>query len=386
MRFVAALMVIVFHTSSGAPFFAAVPWPLHSIIDCGYVWVGFFFVLSGFILSYQYLDRVQAGHFSTREFLLARFARIYPAHLLGFVIVAGLLPIKKWPWGAGGGYPPGGTIASFADAGATLALVHSWVPSFALTFNFPAWSISTEFFFYLCFPLLVLAAVRWRLRRVIAFGVAVYVSAVAGNLLYCAMDPYGWLGNDWAHDEGRNFIKFFPLVRLPEFCIGVVIGRVFAERTRLRLTETIGEKLIIAGGIAVLFGLSMGERVPFVLMHNVALTIPFALLVLGFALAPAYRRARWLSHRFLVALGEASYSAYILQAIVLWIFLYPDGLYESADMRIALSSRAAVIAAIIGLSLLSHQRVEQPLRRWIRQFGTEAKRTEPVMAVSVAES
>ena len=69
MRFVAALMVVIFHTSSKAPFFAAVPWPLHSIIDCGYVWVGFFFVLSGFILSYQYLDRVQAGHFSAREFL-----------------------------------------------------------------------------------------------------------------------------------------------------------------------------------------------------------------------------------------------------------------------------------------------------------------------------
>src|SRR5258705_9207014 len=98
MRFVAAFMVIIFHMSSDAPFFAAVPWPLHSIIDCGYVWVGFFFVLSGFILSYQYLDRVQSGRFSAKEFLIARFARIYPGHLVGFLAVAGLLAIKKWPW------------------------------------------------------------------------------------------------------------------------------------------------------------------------------------------------------------------------------------------------------------------------------------------------
>ena len=150
MRFVAALMVVIFHMSSQAPFFAAVPQPLHSIIDCGYVWVGFFFVLSGFILSYQYFDRVQAGQFSAREFLIARFARIYPVHLLNFLVVAGLLAVKTWPWE--GALPPGGSLVTLVDVGATIALVHSWVPSFALTFNFPSWSISTEFFFYLCFP------------------------------------------------------------------------------------------------------------------------------------------------------------------------------------------------------------------------------------------
>src|SRR5258706_1009439 len=82
MRFVAAFMVIIFHMSSGAPFFAAVPRPLHSIIDCGYVWVGFFFVLSGFILSYQYLGCGQESSFSTGQFLAARFARIYSADCL----------------------------------------------------------------------------------------------------------------------------------------------------------------------------------------------------------------------------------------------------------------------------------------------------------------
>jgi peptidoglycan/LPS O-acetylase OafA/YrhL len=108
--------------------------------------------------------------------------------------------------------------------------------------------------------------------------------------------------------------------------------------------------------------------------------------VLGFALAPSSPGARWLSRPFLVALGEASYSVYILQAVVFWFFLFPKGLYGSADMRFAVSSRAAVIVGIIVLALLSHRYVELPLRRRIRQFATRTKRPEPVMENKVAES
>jgi len=367
MRFVAAVMVVVFHVCSGEAFFAAVPLLLHSVIDCGYVWVGFFFVLSGFILSYQYFDRIREGRFSKRDFWVARFARIYPGHVVGFVLVLGLLLVKSWDWDFA--LPPGGAVVTYADVGATLALVHSWVPSFALTFNFPSWSISTEFFFYLCFPALAGVVVHWPLGRVIAFGVGTYAAAVVTNLVYCALDPYGWIPNDWAHDASRNFIKFFPLVRLPEFVMGVVAGRIFAERERIGLTAAVGVRLIACGTLAVLFGLAFGNRVPFALMHNVALSVPFVILVLGLALAPSSAGAKALSHRYLVALGEASYSVYILQAVVIWWLITSDDLRKSTDLAVAIPARVAVVLGVVLLALVSHRYLELPARERIRRLG-----------------
>ena len=135
MRFVAAILVIVFHITSNTPFLETAPRLVRSVVDCGYVWVGFFFVLSGFILSYQYADRIPSTGAARREFLVARLARIYPGHLLALLLLVPLWMIKRWP----GDLPPGGRRAAVATVLATLGLVHAWIPSFALTLNFPSW-------------------------------------------------------------------------------------------------------------------------------------------------------------------------------------------------------------------------------------------------------
>lgn len=88
MRFVAAIMVVVFHVAADAPVMSRVPWLLRNVVDAGYVWVGFFFVLSGFILSYQHFDRIRDGRFNARDFFVARLARIYPRHIVGLAAIA----------------------------------------------------------------------------------------------------------------------------------------------------------------------------------------------------------------------------------------------------------------------------------------------------------
>lgn len=365
MRFVAAFMVVVFHTTVATPIIAAAPRLLRSFIECGYVWVGFFFVLSGFVLSYQYSDRIPTSRRAMRGFLIARLARIYPGHLLGFALIVPLLLVKR----GATDLPPGGTPAVVADVLATLGLAHSWIPAFALTFNFASWSIATEFFFYLCFPFLALVTTRWPLRRVVLLGLFTYIAAVAFNLAYCAHDPFGWLGNDWDHDAGRNFVKFFPLVRLPEFVLGLVAGRLFAERGRLGWTPSAGARAVTIAIVLILGGLAFGDRVPYTLMHNVALSLPFVALILGLALSPASPVARLLSRASFVALGEASYSVYILQALVLWLFYYRDAIVGSTNLWVAVSTRAAVLATVVGIALLSHHYIESPMRRRLRRFA-----------------
>jgi peptidoglycan/LPS O-acetylase OafA/YrhL len=338
---------------------------LRSGIESGFVWVGFFFVLSGFILSYQYGHRVDAEPFDLREFWLARFARIYPGHLLGFALTAGLLSLKVWD----GGLPPGGSAALVLDVAATLGLIHAWVPSFAITFNFPSWSISVEAFFYLLFPFLALASARLSLRRFLGLTSLLYLGSVVGHFAYCALTPFGWLGNDWAHEAGRNFIKFFPLVRLPEFVLGMAMGRLFAARSELGLTETLGRRMTWIAALLVLAGLCASDRIPLALMHNVVLALPFAALVLGLALAPRTSFGSWLSHPTLVALGEASYSLYILQVPVIWFFVQRVEWQNATELPFAFAYRLVILVTATALALVSHRYLETPTRSWIRSAG-----------------
>ncbi|HJW71516.1 MAG TPA: acyltransferase [Geothrix sp.] len=365
MRFLAAALVVVFHIFHQAPVMQRLPRLLRSGIESGYVWVGFFFILSGFILAYQYGSRVVTAGFDLRDFWLARFARIYPGFLLGFLMVAGLLSVKVWD----GGYPPGGGAGMTADLLATLGLVHAWVPSFAITFNFPSWSVSVEAFFYLLFPLLALASARLSLRRFLGLAGLLYLASVAGHLAYCAVTPFGWLGNDWVHDSGRHFIKFFPLVHLPEFILGMAMGRLYGARRHLGLTETVGRRLARIAGILVLAGLCVSDRIPLALMHNVALALPFAALILGLALAPATSFGAWLSHPIPVALGDASYSLYILQVPVIWLFVQKVEWTNATSLPFAFCYRAAILAAITLLALVSHRFLETPARIWLRAAG-----------------
>lgn len=108
--------------------------------------VSCFFVLSGFILSYAY-PKIE-GLKSTLQFFVARIGRICPTHIMASLLSIVFLHANFWQ--PEGNAFPWITLANFS-------MVHGWIleqPSY-FSFNPPSWSISTEFFFYLCFPFLL---------------------------------------------------------------------------------------------------------------------------------------------------------------------------------------------------------------------------------------
>lgn len=140
LRFVAAAAIVVGHTR-GAYGFPA------DFAEKVNVWaaVPFFFVLSGFILTYRYPTLDESG---ARRFLVARVARLWPGHAAVFLLA--LLPLVITPWPG----QPGDTLPA---ALAFLAMVHAWVPyqDSYFAFNAVTWSISVELAFYLLFPILI---------------------------------------------------------------------------------------------------------------------------------------------------------------------------------------------------------------------------------------
>jgi peptidoglycan/LPS O-acetylase OafA/YrhL len=134
LRFFAAA-AIVFHHAAGH---WAFPIPTHFFLSQG---VTFFFVLSGFILTYRYprLD----GRADIVRFLQARFARIWPAYVAALIIVlcSATAVLSSFD---------GNSLSLHVLA--NLLMIQSWLPTDGVSLNGPSWSISTEFAFYLMFP------------------------------------------------------------------------------------------------------------------------------------------------------------------------------------------------------------------------------------------
>jgi peptidoglycan/LPS O-acetylase OafA/YrhL len=130
IRFFAALYVVVYHLFG--PQFPHKVWPIRNFVLSGHIGVSFFFILSGFVITYQYSCRID-GAADRKSFFWAPFARIYPTYIIALLATVLLTNNSE------------GLVAS------TL-LIQSWFPSLALTPNGPGWSLSNEAFFYAVFP------------------------------------------------------------------------------------------------------------------------------------------------------------------------------------------------------------------------------------------
>ena len=305
LRFFAAAMIVMLHAQG---YFGVIPPLARFTLTQG---VCFFFVLSGFILTYAYpaLD----GR-SVRRFLVARLARIVPLHVVAFLLYVIVLP--AW-------YRDSVSRDTRGAGLLTLALLQAWVPVYRIqtAFNGVSWSLSVELFFYLCFPILL-----WRWRRTWRVKAAIAFFLVCGTVLVANR----WLSHLPQGAEVRDVVYFFPLARLWEFVLGVATAHLWRYlRPRVRRGRWIGtalEALILAATLAVMFQSGVwarhagrwrivGPGGEAWLASSGLVCLPFAALIGVMAFEWGWI-ARLLSCRPLVLLGEISFSLYLLHLLV----------------------------------------------------------------------
>jgi peptidoglycan/LPS O-acetylase OafA/YrhL len=151
LRGLCAILVALFHSS----------WisnvRLLPFVSNGWLFVDFFFVLSGFVIAQNYALRID-GPRSLGAFVIRRFFRLYPLHLLTFTLAAAItiagLALRTH---AIGSLSDGIKEVFRADALQAVFLVHG-LGFGQPTFNAPSWSISAEFWTYLAFGIIVLCA------------------------------------------------------------------------------------------------------------------------------------------------------------------------------------------------------------------------------------
>lgn len=351
LRFAAALWVAVYTfwpNLAGAP--------QTTVVAKGYLGVELFFVLSGFILSHVYLQAAGEKRFSYRGFLWARIARVYPLHLATLIGVGGLAAAALIA-----GMSVDANVLSWSSLPANLLMLHAWGLAPVAGWNHPSWSISAEWFAYLCFPLF--AFVFWRLRdRPVA---AVVGTAAFLTVLYFVFEQTA------GFPLTEATIRWGALRIVPCFALGCALYLVYRKAGAQLSAPAAG------AGAAIAFVLMMGSAA-LGLWDGITVLCAGALILALAALPNA--RAGWLASRPAVYLGEISYSVYMV--CVPWNLLavgLAAKLTEAPDKQLQIFVWLAILALLPVVAAVSYHLVERPARQALRGL---TKRREPVSSAT----
>jgi len=418
LRFLAAFSVLVAHGASVLLGFAEVPFDTITWLkQASGFGMTLFFVLSGFVIHYNYGALVVGrGIAGKASYLWARFARLYPLYLLMLLVYVLLSSRTSALWT---GHPE-----RFKELLHSLPYfllsVQSWV--YVPVNNQDAlisgiggaspltWSISTEWFFYFAYFLVGLFVLR--LRRpwtVILAGLiwsAIWI-ALASTLFARSPQIDAWaverfgpvasMTHNWQDSFVRWLLYFSPYLRIGAFVLGCLTAQLYLllrdrDVTRVEFRIAQGVLLIALASVPVVTYLMYAPDAPKNFFRPLNLNFGLALSVAPLLFCGVRYRSvfsRVLSTRPCLALGEASYSIYLVHYVVLMIVARTStsGYSGSSfDVAWAVAKLVAVVAVILALSLLLYANFEAPARRWLRSLPAKSATAGRMQAIVIAVS
>jgi peptidoglycan/LPS O-acetylase OafA/YrhL len=362
-RFLAALAVFCTHHDYCVAAYPQLSDFWQRYLQEGFAGVTFFFILSGFILTYNYhslLTPLRWG--AVRSFYAARLARIFPVHLLSVLLVLNFsisALLRK---------PPSDLRRLIAE----LTLTKSFFPDMKVYFswNGPSWSLSDECFFYALMPVLLalLAVLGWR-RPFRAF--------LLGAGLVLASFAFTWC---WQEQENVHWLLYIsPLYRLLDFTVGVSLGLVFVRLPRQtwdglgKVEASVMEVFVLAMlGMAVVYS----SCIPMPLRLGAYYTPFCAAIIFVFAFQRGW--FSWLLSKWpFLVLGEISFSFYMLHQVIPWNPTYQRlCLAIGVDPCPSLAFLATNFCCTLLASFLCFYCYERPMRRLVRWL-LEARKQQP---------
>jgi peptidoglycan/LPS O-acetylase OafA/YrhL len=239
-----------------------------------------------------------------------------------------------------------------------LTMLQAWIPGYPITLNTPGWSLSVEAFFYLCFPFLLLSIYKHGTYRFIVFGVILWLVTQVIVLVLHNSDQYA--AKSLLHD----FIFYNPIMHLNAFVAGFLTGVFFKNRQMKPLKNN--TFWLLASVLLITFLLMLRPSIESLLGFNIAysngLIAPAFLLFIVLLSQEKGVIATALSNRWLVLLGEASFSLYILQKPLHGV--YDKLIANRIELPDSLHFYIFLILLIIA-SILSYKYFETPMRKFI---------------------
>jgi len=222
---------------------------------------------------------------NAKDFYIKRIARITPLYILALILTS-LCLIDQF------------SITHFLES---LFFIQAWIPQDALTLNFPGWSLSVEMFFYLLFPFIFPLISSNKKIPFIIWG----VSNLAIVILCFGFNQDNTIIN--------QFTKYFPLLHLNQFLIGITAGFFYLKGIKKN------NALFIFSFLFLIIYLPLISQGTLPTLHHDGLLAPiFALLIVGATSSTSFIK-KILTNPFFIKMGNASYGMYILQFPIYYI-------------------------------------------------------------------
>lgn len=338
LRFFFAFVVFLSHLTFVKTDLAWYNYLKNNVFFEGYLGVGFFFILSGFVIALNYEKKViDNPNFDKKKFYIARIARIYPLHVLTFCVMLPFVIINVWQ-----GY------FHWDIAGANLFLLQSYIPvkDFYFSINNVSWSISTELFFYLMFPFYVIWLHKFpKLKYILLLIIPIIIFA----------EPY--FRTNMKLEKAIFYIN--PIVRSFDFILGIITCQIYKKIKDTPINFSRGTLIEIAAITVLAIFFYFHNDVARAFRYGIYYWIPMVGIVLIFALQKGFF-SRILQHKTLVYLGEISFAFYMIHMIVIkYGNQYLPKINDFQKIGIYF-----VIALI--LSALTFEYFEKPVAKWIK--------------------
>lgn len=340
LRFTCSILVLIFHYE----LFMIKDDPMRKAIFTSFAsGVDFFFILSGFVIAYNYNGRMDSFK-NYIIFIQRRIARLYPLHVLT-LFMAGSMAITASLIGFEVSSSERYHVKYFFGQ---LLMVHAWGIHDRLSFNIVSWSISVEFFAYLIFPFILTMVARlpaWA-------GCAASLCCIGlASIIAQALGGASWHAR--SYDVG--ILRGVPL-----FFLGVVLWRLWLSLVQTARVDWIWPTVGIMICSALLFS------------HNntYPLIAAFAMTILVTALYETQHQlndGRW--KEVLRKLGDLSYGIYMYHLLVgIGVFTVATRQLGFLEGKYWVTIPLAT-AITLAISLYSFKYIEDPLRNYLGRLG-----------------
>ena len=311
-----------------------------------------FFVLSGFVMYLNYADKIKIQQISFKKFILLRAFRLYPVYFLSLTLYFLLL-----------GYSNFSSLFKYWVI--NIAMLQSWFGNMSIAFspiNPPSWSVSDEMFFYLAFFIIVSKLPTRKLFPWFIFYASLWIW-----LIFIL--------------KGSHYISFKwlwyinPLYRICDFFAGYFMGYLFVyTKNHTSKQYSIAKINIFTVSILEIFLLILlfGSQFIFPLDQYWWITIITQLISSLVIYVFAFNRgvfAKILSTKKMVLLGEASYSLYLIHALVLFVIM-PYFIKHLIGTELSLIYKSIIILIQLTLpvasSILLYKFYEAPIYKFLK--------------------
>lgn len=310
----------------------------------GFVGVSFFFILSGFILAFNYKDKIETKKVTLKKFYIARFARIYPLHLATLLIS---IPL----------FYNGITILI-----ANVFLLQSYFPKEEIFFSYnaPSWSISAEFFFYALFPMIIYFGVKMKDFTKIILVLIFITIVILLNLYLPGENIHYW-------------VYISPFTRIFDFIVGIFLFDLYQyfKNNDLKFNNKFSNILEIASFATIFVFFIFKDYISINFRYSIYYWIPICMLIFSFALTFLLSKnnniiSKFLSYKWLVYLGEISFAFYMIHYLVIDVLIRFNKFlgYEISEINLI------IIMFIITLvsSIFAFEKIEKLFNKKIKNF------------------